>query len=246
MTKAIRFGCRSLLFAYTILNAQSLQAGFLTFTDRASFEAALPTPSATLNFDSLAAGTLIAEGETVQGITFDYDLFTNFGVSLQVLGDFDTTSPLNYLGTDDGGVFLDGDSFDLGFTPSFAIGLYVISADEQGVSIRDGDVELSVGGETVGISLADGELLSDDVSWAYFLGIVSDDTPFTTASLGPGPDAGEGFFFFNIDDITTAPAAATVVPEPASLLLFGIGAAGLTLGGVRRRKGAAGAATTGG
>ena len=224
MSQSVRFCYVSLLFASAVVEARSLEAGFMTFTDRASFDAALPAPSATLTFDSLPAGTLICEGETVEGITFNYDLLTNLGVSMQVLGEFDTTSPPNYLGTDDGGVFQDGDSFDLAFAPSFAVGLTLISADQ----LLDNDFMLIVGGTSVGLdaSAVQEMLLNGD---AYFLGIINDETPFTSASLVADGGPGGPFFLYNVDDITTAPAAAKVVPEPASLWLLGIGAGCLML-----------------
>ena len=75
-----------------------------------------------------------------------------------------------------------------------------------------------------------------DGSSAFFLGIIDDTNPFGSASLTADGGPGGPFFLYNVDDITTAPAAANVVPEPASLLLLGMGTAGLMAAGAPRRR----------
>jgi hypothetical protein len=232
MTTRVRILCISLLLAGLVQHSGVAQAALITFTDRALFEAALPAPFTTLTFDSLAAGTLIGEGETVEGIAFDYDLFTSFGISMQVLDDFDTTSAPNYLGTDDGGVFQDGDGFGLSFAPSFGIGLTLISAD----NLFDDDLVLAAAGASVGLNASAVQQTLPDGSSAFFLGIIDDTNPFGSASLTADGGPGGPFFLYNVDDITTAPAAANVVPEPASLLLLGMGTVGLMAAGAPRRR----------
>ena len=59
----------------------------MAYTDNTAFMADLPGPATTLDFDSLAVGTTIANGDTVGGITFNYDFG---GVQMLVTDVFDT------------------------------------------------------------------------------------------------------------------------------------------------------------
>ncbi len=190
----------------------------VTFTNQAAFTASLPGPATTLDFDGLSAGTLIPSGTTLDGITFDYDFG---GVSMKVTDVFDTTSPPNFLGTDDADVFQDGDDFDLLFAPVQAIGLYFITADD----LLDGDIGLSAAGVTASLVASDVQQVLGDGSSVYFLGIIDDMGSFTSASVDT---VGGGFFLYNVDDIVTA------VPEPGTCLLVSAGLAWL---GMRRRSG---------
>ncbi len=61
-----------------------------TYTDEASFLAALPGPASTLDFESAPAGTLIPSGSSLGGVTFTYSIF---GLSLKVTDAFDATWP---------------------------------------------------------------------------------------------------------------------------------------------------------
>jgi len=199
--------CAVLVLACSVANA-----ALVTYTDQASFLAALPSPASTLDFDSLAAGATIANGDTVEGITFNY----NFGgVQMQVSTGFETTSSPNFLGTDDADIFQDGDDFDLSFAPVNAIGMFFITADEM----FDDDITLTAGGTSAGLSAADAGANLGDGGIPYFLGIIDDTNPFTTANIST---IGGGFFLYNVDDITTA-----VVPLPGALWLFGSGLIGL-------------------
>jgi hypothetical protein len=187
-------------------------ATLLTFTDQAAFLAALPGPANTLNFDTLAAGTTIADGDTVDGISFHYDFG---GVQMQVSDGFNTTSSPNFLGTDDADVLQDGDDFDLSFGPVNAIGMFFMTADEM----FDNDIILSAAGSSVGLNVLDAGADLGDGGIPYFLGIIDTANPFTTASI---TTIGGGFFLYNVDDITTA-----VVPLPGALWLLLSGFAGL-------------------
>src|SRR5688572_12502039 len=194
-----------------VLFAGVCEAAPVSYTSYAAFSAALGGFSQqTLNFDAETAGTTIATGSSVGGITFTY---TIPGFSLSVENTNDTVSPSNYLGTTGDGVFLSGDAFTMTFGARNAIGLYIIADD----TILAGDFSLSGGLGVATNGAAAGQLA--DGGTLFFLGIVDTDNTFTTATLS---SAGPFGFIFNVDDITTATAGAQQVPEPASLLLFGI------------------------
>jgi hypothetical protein len=164
----------------------------MAYTDYAVFMADLPGLATTLDFDSLAAGTTIANGVTVGGITVNY----NFGgVQMIVTDVFDTTSPPNFLGTDDADVLQDGDDFNLSFSPVNAIGIFFITAD----IMFDNDIKLTAGGLTAGLDASAGGTPLPDGGIPYFLGIINDMNTFTSASI---TTIGGGFFLYNVDDIT--------------------------------------------
>ena len=189
-------------------------AAVLTFTDEASFLGALPGVANTLDFEGVAAGTTIADGATVDGITFNY----NFdGVQMLVSDVFLTTSGTNFLGTDDADVFQAGDNFSLSFGPVNAIGMFFITADEM----FDDDIVLSAGGGSVGLSVADAGADLGDGGIPFFLGIIDTENTFLGASISTLDNCG-GCFLFNVDDISTA-----VVPLPGALWLFISGMLGL-------------------
>lgn len=216
----VKFASAGILALTSFLFSATSYAVTTTYTDQASFLAALPGPANTLDFDSVAAGTLIPSGTTVGDITFNY----NFGgVSMAVTdgnqfgggGPFATTSPPNFLGTDDADILQDGDNFDLSFAPVNAIGMFFITADVM----FDDDITLSAGGTSVALNTLDAGSDLGDGGIPYFLGIIDDTSPFAMASI---TTIGGGFFLYNVDDITTA-----VVPLPGALWLFGSGLIGL-------------------
>lgn len=205
-----------LLALFSIAYAVNSNAALLTFTDQASFLGALPGAANTLDFESVTAGDTIGNGDTVEGITFNYDTLESFGVQMQVSDAFLTTSGTNFLGTDDADVFQAGDNFSLSFGPVNAIGMYFITADEM----FDDDIILSAGSGSVGLSLAAAGADLGDTGIPFFLGIIDTENTFLGASIST-LDCG-GCFLFNVDDISTA-----VVPIPGALWLFMSGILGL-------------------
>ena len=102
------------LLGFLMLYGGSVSAALVSYTNEADFLAAIaPLPiQQTVDFESLSAGEVIPSGTTVDGITFNYSID---GLQMNIGDTFDTTSPNNYLGLDDGGdgVFLSGDSFTM-------------------------------------------------------------------------------------------------------------------------------------
>jgi hypothetical protein len=204
------------------LTSLSVYAAPIGYTSASDFNTAISgMTSQTLNFDSQTVGTNIADGSSLNGITFDYDFD---GLEMLVSDQYDTTSGDNYLGINDGSdeSFFAGDSFTLSFDSTInAFGLLIISIDE--IFDADFSLETSVGEVTSQASVQD--TLADDSS-VFFLGLYDEDG-FDSISFSSGLFACD-CFYFNIDDITTAWNAptqpTTEVPEPAtwSLLLFGL------------------------
>ena len=211
------------------------QAGLLAYASRAAFDAAVTAlggvGSTTENFDSAAAGTSIADGSTLGGLIYHYgSTLAGSGVSIAVASGFGTTSPSNFLGTDDGGLFQSGDDFSLEFASARAVGMYFISNDP----LFDGDITLAVGGVFASLLIADEQPFGLADGRVYFLGLIDDAGSFSTASIGSFCSPC-GSFLFNIDDIVTARDGVSEVPVPATLALATLGLT--ACGAFSRRRG---------
>ena len=188
----------------------------MTFTDSASFNAALPGTPLVTTFDNTDAETIIPNGSQFGNINFSL----NSGSDLIVTDNFDTTSPFNYLGADDGfaNEFLSGDELLFNFDRLVqAFGLFVIGSPEP-ENILPFDLQLVGGGLNVFNDTP--EFTLDDGGDVFFLGIINENG-FDSARLNSfgDPNASEPFFAFNIDDISTF----SEVPEPGTLLLMAFG-----------------------
>ncbi|GJL56436.1 MAG: hypothetical protein NPIRA02_35680 [Nitrospirales bacterium] len=217
-----------LLFA-----SAGVHAATFGFTDRSAFQTALPGQTSVINFDDVDAGTSIQDGVPFQGTRFTSNVDNIPGrEGLLVSAEFLTTSPLNYLGVNDGfsNEFLFGDELTLNFTqPVRAVGLLVIAGPDAALA---NDFLLTAGGGSVFNSGIPEQRLFDGGE-VFFLGLINDQG-FSTAQLISFGDQIDTSLGFNVDDISTAaPSNAAPVPEPSAVLLFGTGL--LLLGGVARR-----------
>ncbi|MCA9471623.1 MAG: PEP-CTERM sorting domain-containing protein [Nitrospirales bacterium] len=211
-----------------------LHAATLRFTSDSAFQAALPGPASVVNFDNVNAGTPIFEGVPFQGMTFMSNVDTVPGrAGLLVSAQFLTTSPLNFLGVDDGftNEFLFGDELTLDFTdPIQAIGLSLVAAPRA--TLANDFLLVAGGGSVFNTDIPEQTLF--DGGEVFFLGLISDQ-PFRTAQIISFGDQLDTALGFNIDDITSVSSAnPAAVPEPSALLLLGTGL--LMLGGIAQRK----------
>jgi hypothetical protein len=196
--------CSFLLFTSAITGVVCAKP--LSFSSEAEFVAALTASPAVLDFDHLPAGTTIAPDSATGGITFQYDFN---GLPMQVTHLYATTSAPNFLGTGDGGMLHDGDDFTMSFAPATAIGLFFITADP----LLDGDITIAAGGTTASLKSSDVHDTLPDGSKVYFLGIIDNDSSFSSASVEA---LAGGFFLYNVDDIMTAPVTQRVAGGLAS------------------------------
>ncbi len=169
-----------------MLNCSLALAGGTGYLDRAGFMAAV---------SSLGANTVGAAA-----VIFNYSLA---GANIQVRSvsdamTMDTPSQPNYAGTDDGGVFQDGDNITIASRgPMFyALGLSISTAD----ALQSGDIMLTANGHQVSLDAQAIEATLQDGAREYFLGIV-DTSGFTLADL---TTIGGGYFVHTLDNVVVA------------------------------------------
>jgi hypothetical protein len=193
--------------------ATGARAAVTGYTTRAAFDAAVAglAPTASVDFDDVAAGTVIPSGSAVDGVTFTHAI--GAGVELVVTGSFTTTSSPNCLGTNSEEVFLAGDAFTMGFPRSAAIGLYVIGED-----LLPGDFVLATTGGDVESGAAETTL--GDGSQVFFLGLVESDPALAvgSATLTSFFVQELGDFVWNADDVVAAPEPGALAAALAALV----------------------------
>ena len=210
----------------TLLTSSPALASIVTYTSSTAFEAALAgAPTLVENYGTLSAGTLIGPGSTLDGITYtSFNLGSSSTQDGIISGQFNSFSGVS-LGADQNNdaaeFFFDGESFDISFAPTYAIGVFFnVNANSGTFGILT-----PAGNASTGSS-------SYDTSTFVFAGLISS-TPFTSAEIF-STSGGNGTASFNVPEIILAP---TATPEPAALTMtasgFGLLAAFLLL---RRRR----------
>ncbi|MEO5740518.1 MAG: PEP-CTERM sorting domain-containing protein [Vicinamibacterales bacterium] len=208
---------KTLLAAWLVLaSAVGANAATITFTDSAAFFAALgATPYTTETYEGLAVNTTISPGTTVNGIT--YSSFPA-GTSGRIDNTFNRIGDRSLALTGSQNFFLPGQSIDVSFAPTTAIGVFFNVNPSAPNSLF---IQTAVG--TAGNGPA------YDQSTLYFVGLISD-SPFSSARIGGTTGAQS----FNLDNLTLA-TGTTSVPEPASMFLLGSGLLALRMRARRSR-----------
>lgn len=197
----------------------SAQAAVISYTDHASFMAAVPNATAE-DFESYATGTVITNQLTgIAAVSTDGE---NASVSAQIGAIPDLPFPMTP-STSSGDRFLSSElsaptfataglNFQFG-APQSAIGFYVI----DGSSLGGFRIDLFSGGASVG-----GFSFPQQASAFSFIGLVSTVT-FDRAEVD-ALNAGDSW---GLDDLTTA--AAAPVPAPGASMLMAMGLSAMAL-----------------
>ena len=200
--------------------AADASAAITTYTDPDAFAAAT-TIQATATFDTFANNTPIANGASISGTTYRFNVaggFTGLATS-----NFRAVSPPNTLGVNRSGLdlgkfFFAGDAVTLTFSrPVQAVGAYFSSNSAAGNAQGFISVSTAVGTAFSGDALPAGTF-GFGANVLRFVGITSDQ-PFTAATLAisnPSP-ANVGFVVDNIMSGTPKAPGGTLQPGISSI-----------------------------
>ena len=201
-------------------------AGIVTYTDSGAFLTALGSaPTSVETYSTSTAGTVIAPGALLDGITYtSFDLPASSTQDGIVSNQFNSFSGLSLGGDEDNGAaqfFFDGDSFTINFAPALAIGIFF------NVNANSGQFQIAtpVGDASTGSAVY-------DTSTFVFAGLISD-SPFTSATIS-SDSGGLGTASYNIPEIILS-SQQSPVPEPATLTVAALGLVLLAVLRLRRR-----------
>ncbi len=220
-------GATSILIAVLALTATMIprlaRANLIVFPDRITFAQALNNLSRTVEgWDTYPAGTIFADGSTVNGITYNV---SSSGDALVVSGGISLSPPNNLFVTNCPEVQTCSfeplvDTFTFGFPqPILAFGITFSST----FAINNGDYLLTTDRGDVIPSFFDP--LFPGFPLGQFAGFVSDEA-FNSVTVSSTANA-----LYGMDDLVFARS----VPEPSSLVLLSFGLFGLGAGTRRLR-----------
>lgn len=239
-TEAIRALLSRAAMSLLLMLSTSAHAGLIAYTDQAAFNLAIAGWSATTtDFESEAGGTMYGVGSGPAGSGFTLALSGPDAPAMTpamtpTVGDlFWTTSGTHYLGLDNPDTaFEAGDELTFTFASGMrGFGLYVIGTQDIGA----GDITLTTSTGSVA-NAAVANLSDGQGSYAFFLGLVSDDaTTFSSITLHNLTLLDPRLLNIAIDDVTLARQRDdNQVPEPGALLLC---LTGLLIAARTRRQG---------
>jgi PEP-CTERM motif len=216
---------RALLVSGFLLTL-ALDAGAttITYTSSAAFFAALAGGSVTIEtYQGLPANSTIADGTTVNGITYDsFPAGTDGRVDKPLDSDGNQLLALVRPGGVGGDFFFPGEGMTVTFP--FAVNAVGILFNVGISPVNSLQVLTAVGNA--------GNPVAYDQPFYYFVGLISDSATFNSATFR-GLDTITTRF--RLDNLSFGNAvAAAAVPEPTTLLLFGAGV--LVLIRSRRKK----------
>ena len=212
-----RFATALALIAFALLPVGA-DAAVITYTDSAAFLAAAGGGVVTETYEGLALNSLISDGATVNGITYDFPA----GKSGRIDNLYNRVGNQSLAAAPPGdSYFFQGESLTVTFTSAVnAVGIF-FNVNPSPLN----SLQIQTAAGTAG----NGAVY--DFSSLYFVGLISD-VAFNAATIAGLPNAGSGF---NLDNLGYRPAAA-VIPEPVSmaLLALGLGSVGLRVRRARR------------
>lgn len=215
---------KSLLAVCLVLaSAAGANAATINYTDSAAFFAALGATSFTTEtYEGLALNSTISAGATVNDVTY---VSFPAGTSGRIASNYAAIGVQSLALTGSPNVsdfFLPGQSIDVSFAPTTAIGIFFNSFETPTGSL----FIRTEAGDSAGNGAA------YDLARFYFVGLISD-SPFSSATIGATSGA---LSPYNLDNLTRATGTTTSVPDPAStMFLLGSALLAMRMGARRRR-----------